>query len=461
VQSRPQTNEPQRDPGEAAVPAPPDAGTPPGLGVREQLDLLKQFETAEPAEPSGDAVPRQLQRAVKSVLTRRVIKTLIALALVFGLGWMPLQRLLLVTSAEATVNARVITLRAPIDGQIIDWRRNSRVGTAVHPGETILNIVNPRADRSRLDALRRDLTTLTDQRQASADRIARLEAERADQLTKFSTFVRYRVAHLEARRDEVIADQRAAKARLDTANAALARVSTLFGRGVQAQAALDDAVRAQSVASASLNAVDFRLRAAEIELRAAREGTFVADGFNDIPRSAQRANELGQMMADIQVTIAEQDRRIANLKSQVADEAKLYDMHATAVMTSPTDGQIWENLTSPGEDIRRGQDLMKLLDCKATIVTAAVSEANFNKLNIGSPASFRLRGESEELPGHVIGLYGLAAVVANLAINQGTLSREPYHVAIEVPALVSRGKCEIGRTGIVTFHGQPAAKPAS
>jgi multidrug resistance efflux pump len=133
---------------------------------------------------------------------------------------------------------------------------------------------------------------------------------------------------------------------------------------------------------------------------------------------------------------------------------------SVAVMTSPTEGQIWENLTSPGEDIRRGQDLMRMLDCKATVVTAAVSEANFNKLKIGSKATFRLRGEAEELSGRVVGLHGLASTPANLAINQSALAREPYHATIEVPALAAGDSCQIGRTGIVTFDTTPPAPRA-
>jgi hypothetical protein len=45
----------------------------------------------------------------------------------------------------------------------------------------------------------------------------------------------------------------------------------------------------------------------------------------------------------------------------------------------------------------------------------------------------------------------LASVPANLAINQGILSREPYHATIEVSALATGENCQIGRTGIVTF----------
>lgn len=427
------------------------------LGIREQLDLLKEFHETGPFERDTDAT--LARRRTHSTFVRRLIKTGAALALVIALGWMPSQRLLRVTSAEATVNARVLTLRAPIDGQIVDWRRNSRVGTLLQPGEDILRIENPRADRGRLDELRRNLSTLEIQRTASAERLARLERERGGQLDQFNKFVRFRISHIEARRDEVLADKQAAMARLETANASLQRISALYSRGVQTQSAHDDIVREQRVASAALTALERRLQASEIELTAARNGVFVTDGFNDVPRSAQRASELSQFIVDMQVTLAEQDRRLASLQSQIKEETARYENMSIAVMISPTEGQIWENLTSPGEDIRRGQDLMRMLDCKAAVVTAVVSEANFNGLHVGSGATFRLRGAAEELPGRVIGLHGLASASQNLAINQLTLAREPYHVTVEVPELASGPNCQIGRTGIVTFDTSAPPKP--
>jgi len=427
-----------------------------GLGVREQLDVLKKLEQPAPSEREIEARPAR--DVATSTFARRVIKTVAALLLAIALGWMPVQRLFLVTSAEATVNARVLTLRSPIDGQIVDWRRNSRVGTSLHSGETILRVENPRADRGRLDELRRNQSALEHQRQTSEERLVQLERERAVQLAQFSAFSRFRISHIEARRDEIVADKQAATARLEASNASLQRISTLYNRGIQTQTSYDEIVREQKVASAVLTALERRLQATEIELTAAREGIFVTDGFNDIPRSAQRASELGQLIAEMQATIAEQDRRLASLQSQIQEEADRYGVMSVAVMTSPTDGQIWENLTSPGEDIRRGQDLMRMLDCKATVVTAAVSEANFNKLKIASKATFRLRGEAEEFSGRVVGLHGLASTPANLAINQSTLAREPYHATIEVPALTTGDSCQVGRTGVVTFDTTVAAQ---
>ena len=122
-------------------------------------------------------------------------------------------------------------------------------------------------------------------------------------------------------------------------------------------------------------------------------------------------------------------------------------------------GRIWEVLTANGEEVRVGQSLLRVLDCAGAVITATVSESVYNKLWIGQQAHFRLRGESKEYAGTVVGLTGLAAAGSNFAIEQTALTREPYHVTIAVPGLAERRECNVGRTGQVTFDSSTAAAP--
>jgi hypothetical protein len=85
------------------------------------------------------------------------------------------------------------------------------------------------------------------------------------------------------------------------------------------------------------------------------------------------------------------------------------------------------------------------------VVTATVGETAYNQLRIGDPARFRLRGESRDHKGRIIGLTGVATAPANLAIQPAALSKEPYRVTVALPSLATPGQCDIGRTGRVTF----------
>src|SRR4029077_16622807 len=92
------------------------------LHVRAQSALLQEaFATPDaneaetplttPSPKRGSAVSQYGWRAAKSVIGLLIV-------VVAGVG--PLQRLLELSSTEAVVNARLVSLRAPIDGRIED-----------------------------------------------------------------------------------------------------------------------------------------------------------------------------------------------------------------------------------------------------------------------------------------------------------------------------------------------------
>jgi len=124
---------------------------------------------------------------------------------------------------------------------------------------------------------------------------------------------------------------------------------------------------------------------------------------------------------------------------------------SNAVLSSPIDGQVWEVLVAPGEEVRKGQDLMRVLDCSGTIVTATVREAVFNQLRIGDEAQFRPSGQSKVYSGSIIRMSGSAAPPDNLAIQATALAPGGYRVAVSVPELAA-GQCNVGRTGSVVFN---------
>jgi len=151
--------------------------------LAEQLRSWNE-QAAEPVraplpeqEISADgAEPAETERGTsRKTIAWRVVKTLVTLAAVISLGWTPLQRFLQTTSAEATVNARLVTLRAPIDGKVSMTANAAGVGTTIDAGAPLLNIEDQRADRTQLDTLRRQISGLESEREALARRKTQLE----------------------------------------------------------------------------------------------------------------------------------------------------------------------------------------------------------------------------------------------------------------------------------------------
>ncbi len=104
-------------------------------------------------------------------------------------------------------------------------------------------------------------------------------------------------------------------------------------------------------------------------------------------------------------------------------------------------------LTANGEKVARRTGPVARLDCGGAVVTATVSESDYNELWIGQPATFQMRGESHEYPGTVVSLTGLTPAGSNFAIEQTAMRREPYHVTVAVPGLAALKECNVGRTG--------------
>lgn len=405
---------------------------PPG----EQID--------EPASPAALTPHRTLRPAT-------AVKSLVAIAVAVALGWAPVQRLLATTSAEAVVNARIVTLRAPIEGEVTMALPETDIGSAYRVDEPILTIRNPRADSSPLTGLMREhdqLGTSIGALEAKKQLLTANVLELNEQQERFRVG---RIAQIEQRTREADADIASAEAQYSVTTEALKRASHLRTTDAVSQAFLDKAQGDARVAEQAVRAQNERKKGMLVELDAARKGTFVGDSYNDTPQSAQRKMEISLELADVDARLAGSRTQLAALDTAIRDEKSRQNRISLAEIHSTVNGRVWEMLTAPGEHVNAGQDLVKLLDCGSAIVTASVSQTAYERLAVGQPATFKPRDGGPELKGTVVALNGLAAVDSNTAIQQHALSREPYHVSLKFPELSTTFDCRVGRSGLVEF----------
>jgi multidrug resistance efflux pump len=427
-------------------------------GLAQQKVLHAKFTPANDPAPAAAvpvAKPAAAAPSRSRKLVRRTLKTAVGLALLIAIGWMPLSRYLEAGSVEAVVNARLVTIRAPIDGEIVAQPGALNVGTSIAPGRTLFRIVNRRADRGSLNELTRQIDLLEADRNAIAGRLISQRQFLTLLTDQSRAFQAGRVLQLEARVAETEANIAAAVAKRQEAVAALGRAAALARQGIQSQAALDHATSENTAAVESETAARKRLAAVTVELDAARRGVFVGDSYNDQPNSSQRAVETEFRIRELEAELAAKDARLARLKSQSEDEARRYADLAAADLTTPVEGRVWEMLTAPGEEVRRGQDLMRVLDCSAAVVTTTVSEKLFNRLQLGDAALVQIAGANESHEGRIIHLTGIASPPENLAIQPAALTREAFRVTVAVPDI--KQACAVGRSGRVVFAPSGAA----
>ena len=380
-----------------------------------------------------------------------VLKSVVALLAAIVLGWVPLQRLGATTSTEAVINARVIIVRTPIEGEVAAGAAKLEVGREFHAGDELLTVTNPRSDQSSLDNLvrtREQLTTTVAVLQAKKNVLEKHRSELSVQKERYRIS---RIEQLEKRISEIDAGVISAKSQHEVTTKSLARAHSLFAKGTVPEAFVEKAVRDDSVASEAINALLERRKATLIELSAAQKGTFISDGYNDTSESAQRGLDVELQLADVDARLKGAVDELATVRQDIVKETKRHEVLSAAAIRAKTSGRIWEVMTAPGEHVNAGQELLRLLDCSGVIVTASVSEAAYQKLKVGQRATFKPSDGSPEVKGWITELTGLAAVASNDAIQPKSLSGAPYHVTLKFPELDRMDGCQISRSGLVTF----------
>jgi multidrug resistance efflux pump len=424
------------------------------LERREDKPAKKPTEIG--SEPASAARARPPSRA----WTGKLLKVGIGLALVVVFGWMPLQTLLVASSVEAVVNSRIVTVRSPIDGVVAAAPHDSSAWSGAK-GAPVLRIVDDKADRRRLDELRSQLGNLEDERPSLVARLDLTQASLDDLNKQTQQFADGRIRQLNARIAALNHDFAAASARPEEADAALIRAGALIKSGSVTLAESGRLQRDKTVAAENEAAARQRIEEASIELAAANQGLFLGDSYNDRPDSAQRAQEKQMRAGDLRGELRTRDAQIARLRADIADEATRYMTRSDVEVALPVSGRVWEVLTAPGEHVSRGQDLLRLLDCASAVVTANVSESIYNRLQVGSPVTFRPSAGGDGYAGTIVNLTGAAGAPANFAILPSTLAKEAYHVTVAVPQIAESAECGVGRTGRVIFEKGAAESSAT
>jgi multidrug resistance efflux pump len=380
---------------------------------------------------------------------RRIAKFGIGAALL-GVGALTTyQQVVVRVSREAVINARVASVRAPMDG--IVKTATTTPGREVQAGAPFGNIEDPMADDARVFQLQQDAQATERERNALSRRVIDLQQARSEAEAQAEAYRVGRVRQDELRVDEARAGLSAALARESDANAAEGRGAALHAHGYMADAAYERAQHAREVARQDTIAARRRLDALTVELEAARKGTYLGDNYNDVPSSFQRARELTVRIEETQATLDQLARKEDTLTAQLAAEQKRLAARSTAPLAAPIDGNLWTVQAASGEYVRKGQELFTVLDCSTVVVTAAVSERDYNELRLGDPVRFRVAGSGREYSGSVSKL-GLTSTGRSFAIAP----EERHHqVAVRLADLQysDSDRCAVGRTGEVLFEG--------
>ncbi len=387
----------------------------------------------------------------KAQRTKQVIKTLVGILLIIAAGWAPAARLFQVSSVEAIINARVVTVRTPIEGVVQFQREISDLYDVLGNGALIAKVENQRIDTSQAN----DLTKQIELELIEFDRVKAekksLLFRRARLVDRVEQYRTIRLKELQTRIDEAIANQAEFEAKLASTDARRERSAKLFEKELVAVGSHYEIQNEVAILNAGLERVKAQRRRVELEYDTLAEGGFFGDSFNDQIRPATEIDTTDDAIAEVNARLAALSDRIESLEQSLEREKGNLNRQQHAEIILPVTGQIWEPLVANGEQVSRGQPLLRMLDCKTVLVTTAVSEEVYNRLTVGEKATFILRGSNREFAARVTQLSGVSSASANLAILPSALEKEPYRATVKVPELDAGGQCLLGKTGRVIF----------
>ena len=123
----------------------------------------------EPPPPVGQPAAAPVG-GLRRISRGQVIRVLIGLAIVAVGAAVLMPRLLFTLSSQAIINARVISLTAPIDGRVV--QAPPPEGSMVQSGSRLLSLENTTVDRSWLDELK-GARTRADGERVAAETLAK------------------------------------------------------------------------------------------------------------------------------------------------------------------------------------------------------------------------------------------------------------------------------------------------
>jgi multidrug resistance efflux pump len=254
-------------------------------------------------------------------------------------------------SANAMINAQVLTVRAPVDG-VLDLRVRN-LGTRLDANEPLGTVTDPRPDELRITDLRQTLAQAEADLRRLEDLTTALVASRAAYVQQAQDYGTGRTRQVDARLAEANASLEAALARLREADATIRRTTDLARQGIQTAADFNRSRATFEVAGQEVEAARNRIVYLTIEAEAARRGVFLGDSYNDAPSSQQRVRELDQRIGELSAEVRERNRRIVILETAIDEERVRLARFREATIAAPAPGVLWEIMTGSGEYVRR------------------------------------------------------------------------------------------------------------
>src|SRR5712672_2472599 len=302
--------------------------------------------------------------------------------------------------APAVVSGQTAILRASQDGYIsLDALRR---GSVVHSGAAIGTLLlSPTGDNNSSKYM--TLVQTKGRVDAIEAEIATLQAQIRDLQTRTEKNRVARIDELNSKLEQANAAIGAAQAKESAANSILERQQKLYSIGYTVKASVEAAKSTADAAQLDRTAAEKQIATFQVQLSAARDGTFLQDAYNDAAYSQQRADQLRLRVADLEAESHQQNHLLKLLEGdarQINASDQSAESNLSVSILSPASGIVW-SVTNSGQYVRAGDEIARVVDCSQLSANATVSAREYAAVRDGDRAVFRQQDQEQPWKGTV------------------------------------------------------------
>jgi multidrug resistance efflux pump len=358
--------------------------------------------------------------------------------------------------APAVVSGQTAIIRAVQDGYTsLDTLRR---GSAVQKGDAIGTLqLSPTGEnssnkymtlvqtRGRVDAIEAEIATLQDQ---IRDLQVRTDKNRVARIDEINSKLAQAKASLGS-----------AQAKEAAANAIFERQQKLYSLGWTVKASVEAAKSTAEAAQLDRTAAEKQIATLQVQLSAARDGTFLQDAYNDAAYSQQRADQLRLRVADLQAESQQQNHLLKLLEGD-ARKTNASDRSDASTLSipilSPASGLVW-SVSNSGQYVRAGDEIARVIDCSQLSANATVSAREYAGVRNGDRAVFRQEDREQPWKGTVawagVPESNESTIPAAVAMSP---NNSQYRIVVTLDNVPNATSCPAGKFGRVTFESTRA-----
>jgi multidrug resistance efflux pump len=389
----------------------------------------------------------------ESVMRSRSVR--LGLALLLIAIWTLFPYMTSRVASSAYVNAELMRVSAPMAGRLASGLPRQGEFIAKPQPVNLIQVLSP--DRRQLHDYRNQLTAAKargDLARKQLEEIAEADARLRERAEAFRSGV---IDRLSREIDEATAEHNGCLLEARQRDDVGSRMQELAKLGSSSQIRAAEAAASREATMTRCGIAEARIKKLAVERDAARQGTFLRDGTNDVPYSQQQRDRLLIRKQELEAQLIDEESKARRLTAAIDEEERRLARIDNYEMTLPADFIVWSVTASPGSTVVEGQSLFDLADCRHRFLVVELPEREFERVHPGDLASVRLIGGDVWTQGVVRKIRGSAARADDrlLAAQIAKPSSGTFSVEVEIPndALLGgqSGYCDIGRLAEVRF----------